>query len=371
MPKQSILLTHGLVVFLLILSGVILPHQHNTEHTHTLSVTAAAARPADGYGIYESCDPHRVTNCDGRLNNIAAAGFSEVMNYSAFEYDTTINDVIAYASYAHQVGMKIIWPVDDFLYWNNSATDALSQYPTLVQSINSSGLCSHSVNTNYWLIACITIITTDHEGTWGYYIGDELPVSKEPQVRHVVDAILDWNRHAQRMFMAEDLEGQLNTSQIDAYGSSYPDGTYAVADATVIAQDYYPVGTSQQNSAASTTRQIAASLNSFAKSHDISYGMALQAHSLSAYQSAYPWCTSVAVCPYPTAAQEQSMLSAALDRGDPQIVMWYSYFDLLNSPDYATYWENLIAVVGGLPPLSSSATPTAHHCSFESSAVRC
>ena len=369
MQKKHTLATQSIFTFLLVLSGLFLPHQRDTAHTHRLS--AAASRPPDGYGIYESCDPHRVSICDGRLNNIAAGGFSEVMDYSAFSSDTTISDIIAYAAYAHQVGMKVIWPVDDFINSNNNATDVLSRYPTLVHSINSSGLCSHSVNTNYWLIACITIITTDHYDTWGYYIGDELPASDEPNVRHLVDAILDWNRDAPRMFMAQDLGGQLNSSQVNAYGRSYHDSEYAVADANVIAQDYYPIGTGQQNGAASYTRQIAASLDSFARSHDISYGIALQAHSLSEYKSTYPLCTSAVTCPYPTASQEQSMLSAVLDQGDPRIVMWYSYFDLLNSHNYMKHWTDLTAVIGGLPEPSTDTTPKQPHCLLESSAARC
>jgi hypothetical protein len=267
--------------------------------------------------------------------------------------------------------MKVIWPVDDFIYSGTYATDILSWYPALVQSINSSGLCSHPVNTNYWLIACITIITTNHPGTWGYYIGDELPASDEPKVRHVVDAILDWNKNAPRLFMAADTDGHVNESVLKAYGRYYRDGSYGVADASVIAQDYYPIGTGQQNDAGTHTEQVARSLNSFAKKNDISYGLALQAHSLSEYQTTYSWCTSPAACPYPTAAQEQSMLSAVLAQGQPRIVMWYSYFDLLNSNNYVKHWRDLTGVIGGVPTLPAGTTPNQGHCLLAVSAAHC
>lgn len=318
MQQKFILLTQSLFTFLVILPGIILPHQHNTAYLRAVStrtMSTAASRPRDGYGIYESCDPHFAILCYDRLNYIAAGGFSEIMDYSAFSSDTTIYDVMAYATYANLIGMKIIWPVDDFIYSDNNATDALSQYPTLVQSINSSGLCSHPVNSNYWLVACVTIITTNHPGTWGYYIGDELPAGDEPKVRHVVDAILDWNKNALRLFMAADTDGHLNGSVLNAYGRYYYDGSYSVADANVIAQDYYPIGTGQQNSAGAHTGRVAVSLNSFAKKNDISYGLALQAHSLAEYKTMYPWCTSPEACPYPTVAQERSMLSAVLAQG--------------------------------------------------------
>jgi len=302
---------------------------------------------------------------------MAAGGFSEVMNYSSFSSDTTIDDLIAYATYASQLGLKIIWPVYDFMYSNPNAADALRRYPRLVESMNSSELCYHSITTNYWLVACFTIITTDHAGTWGYYIGDELPASDEPKVRHVVDAILDWNATAWRMFMAQDLGGYLNSSQVSAYGRYYKDASHAAADANVIAQDYYPIGTSQQTSAAATSGQIAASLRSFAKSQDTSYGIALQSQSLAEYKSTYTWCTSVAACPYPTASQEHSMLGAVLAQGDSQIVMWYSYFDLLNSHNYTKLWTELTAVVGGVPAPSSGITPTQAGCQLEFSATIC
>ena len=294
-----------------------------------------------------------------------------MMNYSAFSSDTTIGDIIAYTAYANQLGLKIIWPIDDFMYSNANATDVLRRYPRLVQSINSSGLCYHSIATNYWLVACITIITSDHPGTWGYYIGDELPASDEPKVRHIVDAILDWNESAWRMFMAQDPGGHLNSSQVNAYGRYYSDGSHAAADANVIAQDYYPIGTDQQTSAAATTGQIAASIHSFAKRQDTSYGIALQSQSLSEYKSNYPWCTSVAACPYPTASQEESMLGAVLAQGTPQIVMWYSYFDLLNSHNYTKHWTDLTTVVGGVPAPSTGIMPAQAHCLLGVSAVRC
>jgi hypothetical protein len=380
MLQKFILLTQSLFAFLLILPGVILPHQRSTAiylqavSTRTMSTRAmstAASRPRDGYGIYESCDPHFAIVCYDRLNYIAVGGFSEIMDYSAFSSDTTIYDVVAYATYANLIGMKIIWPVDDFIYSDNNATNVLSQYPTLAQSINSSGLCSHPVNTNYWLVACTTIITTNHPGTWGYYIGDELPASAEPKARHVVDAILDWNKNAPRLFMAGDTDGHPNGSVLNAYARYYRDGSYGVADANVIAQDYYPIGTVQQSNAAAHTGQVAVSLSSFAKKYKISYGLALQAHSLSEYKTTYPWCKSPAVCPYPTAAQEQSMLSAVLAEGQPRIVMWYSYFDLLNSNNYMQHWTDLTGVVGGVPALPTGITPIQGPCLLAVSAAHC
>jgi hypothetical protein len=374
MQQKFILLTQSLFTFLLIFPGIILPHQRNTAYLHAVRIvttSTAASRPRDGYGIYESCDPHFAIVCYDRLNYIAAGGFSEIMDYSAFSSDTTIYDVMAYATYANLIGMKIIWPVDDFIYSNNNATDTLSQYPTLVESINSSGLCSHPVNSNYWLVACVTIITTNHPGTWGYYIGDELPASDEPKVRHVVDAILDWNKTALRLFMAADTDGHPNGSVLNAYGRYYNDGSYRVADANVIAQDYYPIGTGQQNTAGAHTGKVAVSLNTFAKKNDISYGLALQAHSLYEYKTTYPWCTSPEACPYPTVAQERSMLSAVLAQGQPRIVMWYSYFDLLNSNNYLMHWTDLTAVVGGVPALSTGTTPNQGPCLLAVSAAHC
>jgi hypothetical protein len=66
------------------------------------------------------------------------------------------------------------------------------------------------------------------------------------------------------------------------------------------------------------------------------------------------------------------MLSAVLAQGDPQIVMWYSYFDLLNSDNYTQHWTDLTAVVGGLPaPTSSGMAPNQGRCLLAFSAARC
>ena len=356
MQKTHILLVQSVFTLLLVLPVIALPHRISSGHLRT--TVSALSRPTDGFGTYESCDPHLASICDARLNAIAAGGFSEVMNYAAFSSDTTISDVIAYAAFAHLIGLKVIWPLGDFVYSKNDAADVLSQYPTLVDSINSSGLCSYSVRTNYWLVACVTIVTSGQSGTWGYYIGDELPASEEPSVRHVVDAILDWNRTAPRMFMAAGIGPRMDASEVDAYGRFYDDGVYATADANVIAQDYYPIGTPEQKSAAAITGQIAGSLQSFANKYHTSYGMALQAHSLAEYKALYPWCKTVEVCPYPTAPQELSMLTAVLAQGQPRIVMWYSYFDLLDSGNYTQLWNDLTQVVGAVPDSYVVEAPT-------------
>jgi len=64
------------------------------------------------------------------------------------------------------------------------------------------------------------------------------------------------------------------------------------------------------------------------------------------------------------------MLGAVLAHGHPQIVMWYSYFDLLNSHNYTKHWTDLTKVVGGVPAPSTSNMPTLAHCSLEFYAVR-
>src|SRR5215472_17230964 len=109
MQQKFILLTQSLFTFLVILPGIVLPHQRNTAYLHAVRIvttSTAASRPRDGYGIYESCDPHFAIPCYHRLNYIAAGGFSEIIDYSAFSPDTTIYDIMAYATYANLVGMK-------------------------------------------------------------------------------------------------------------------------------------------------------------------------------------------------------------------------------------------------------------------------
>jgi len=305
---------------------------------------AAKLGMRDGQGVYTSCDPTSPA-CVGGLSTLADAGISLVINYGQFASDATIGAEVNYAQAASALGMQVIWSFKNFDYADNSGTDLPSAYPTMTHSLVASGACYNAPTTDYGFVNCLAHILAPLPGTWGYYIGDELPASAEPSLRRMDDAIWDADRTHQRLYVANGGSGALNADALQAFGRTYSDGYETHPDATVIAQDIYPIGTNLAASAAAVTGQITGGLESLARAEGISFGVVLQAYSLAEYPNAYWWCGSLATCPYPTVEQMVAMRNSAIAGHTPRLILWYSYFDLLDSDNYALRWSNLAAAI--------------------------
>jgi hypothetical protein len=305
--------------------------------------TSHLTLPSDGQGIYESCNPADA-NCLAHLDTLAQGGFQLVINYSQFTQGDTIAQELAYAGHAQQVGLRVIWPVSAFIYSSNADTTLATAYPTLHQSLSQSGLCPWYNGANYSFIACFAKIVRDVPGTWGYYIGDELPVSRETDLRHLVDAIADVDPGHPRLFVAGSASATVNRKSLTTFGRSYCDGYVCQPDATVIAQDFYPIGAEPQNAAATLTGHVTEGVAALAAQEGASYGIVLQSHSLAQYPNLYA-CPTAEACPYPTQQQMLAMRDAVLAHPTPRLVLWYSYFDLMRSDNPTQHWADLIAAV--------------------------
>jgi len=301
------------------------------------------AFPTDGQGTYDSCSPAEAA-CLAHLDTLAQGGFQLVINYSQFAQGVTIAHELAYAAHAQQVGIRVIWPVSAFLYTSNAETTLAATYPALHQSIPQSGLCPWYNGTNYSFAACFALIVRGLKSTWGYYIGDELPVSREPDLRHLVDAIADVDPDHPRLFVAGGATAAANRLSLTTFGRSYCDGFVCHPDATVLAQDFYPIGTEPLDAAATLTGRLAGDVAAVAQQHGATYGIVLQSHSLTQYPNLYP-CPAQDSCPYPTQQQMLAMRDSVLAHPTPRLILWYSYFDLLRSDNPSLRWENLKTVV--------------------------
>lgn len=352
-------LLSSLVVSLLILQAA--PQASTTSASASPPLKASAPHPppgahapvgphaatlglVDGQGVYTSCDPTSAA-CVDDLNILADAGVSLVINYGQFAPDTTLRAEVLYAQAASALGMRIIWSFKNFVYGANGGTELPRAYPVMTNSLLASDTCYSLPTTNYGFVNCLARNLGPLAATWGYYIGDELPASAEPSLRRMDDAIWDADRWHQRLYVANGGSGTLNTSALQAYGSTYSDGFETHPDATVIAEDVYPIGTSLTANAAAVTGEITAGLGEMAAQDGISYAIVLQAYSLDEYHDDYTWCSSLAVCPYPTVDQMVAMRDSAVEGHHPRLILWYSYFDVLNSDNYALRWSNLTAAI--------------------------
>jgi hypothetical protein len=275
-----------------------------------LSSPAHAKAALPPQGIYEQCAPNSTTeDCGARLRTIADAGFEYVLNYTAWFGNA--EQVRRYADEAQAAGVKLIWPLNDHAW--RDGTNLRSYYRYLGPDCP----CSNNAQFKEWALGLVK----DHPATWGFYVGDELaPTSQNvSQVKALASEVKSIAPSKPTLYVTIPNDNGVLTSQLEPFEQT----------ADYVGADYYPVGAGNNLDATSgyaeDTRRLAAE-----------YGrrpvFVLQAFSWSQYfpSSSYR---------FPTRAEMQTMRDLAIGAGDPQMMLWYAFNDVMESRDPAGNWE--------------------------------
>jgi hypothetical protein len=271
---------------------------------------AQAALPPQG--LYEQCAPNSTTtDCGARLREMAAAGFKYVLNYTAW-YGTPAQ-IRSYADQAQAAGIKLIWPLNHPA-WRDGA-DLRSTYKYLAPS------CGCDTNTAFKQFALGLV--KDHPATWGFYIGDELLPTPQniSQVEALSNEVKAIAPDKPTMYVAMPRNEDL-TQQLEPFASSadYPGA------------DYYPL--TDRNSNLGGVPEFASTTHDLATDAGRRPVVALQAFSWSQYLPNRGWR-------FPTEAEMQTMRDLAIRHGNPEMIFWYAYNDLVESDAPDTNWRNL------------------------------
>lgn len=227
MLKMKYISILGCGLFIILITGIIwfrtqgpTPPAVIVPHFATPTPSALFPSPTDGFGLYEDCSPSKGEVCFEQLAQMARSGFKLVMNYS--QLSGTIDEQLRYAYQAKQLGMKIIWNFADPRFIDG-VSDMRAAFPALAQT------CGCSDNTGF-----ITYVINQVKylpATWGYYVGDEVTVSKYNQVKALSDLIHETDNHHPRLLVMRSITPAVNP------------GMAIFADtADVLAQDFYPIG---------------------------------------------------------------------------------------------------------------------------------
>jgi hypothetical protein len=271
---------------------------------------AKAALPPQG--VYEECAPAQ-QDCGARLKTIADAGFQYVLNYTA--WFGSAEQVRHYADEAQAVGLKVIWPLNDHAW--RDGTDLRSYYRYLGPDCP----CSNNAQFKQWALGLVK----DHPATWGFYVGDELsPTSQNvSQAKALANEVKSIAPNKPTLYVTIPNDNGVLTSQLEPFEQT----------ADYVGADYYPVGKGNNIDAttgyAEDTRQLAAQ-----------YGrkpvFVLQAFSWDEYDPSYP-------DRFPTRSEMQSMRDQAISSGDPQMMLWYAFNDVMDSSDPQGNWDDVKA----------------------------
>ena len=290
-----------------------------------LAFSAAPAKAAlPPQGVYEQCAP-ATQDCGARLKTIADAGFQHVLNYTAW-YGSA-EQVRNYADEAQALGIQLIWPLNDHAW--RDGTDLRSYYRYLGPDCS----CSDNAGFKQWALGLVK----DNPSTWGFYVGDELsPTSTNiSQTKALATEVKSIAPNKPTLYVTIPNDNGVLTSQLEPFEQT----------ADYVGADYYPIGKGNNMDAlsgyAEDTRRLAAQ-----------YGrqsvFVLQAFSWSEYEPAADL--------FPTRGQMQSMRDMAISSGDPQMLLWYAFNDVMDSSDPVGNWSDVKAAafapyvrVTGLP----------------------
>lgn len=220
-------------------------------------------------------------------------------------------------------------------------------------SLSSSGKCgligAGDGSTNYFnsvsiqaspsFISYIINQVDSLPGVWGYYVGDEPAPSEHPALLH----------HAYDVKMLTS-KPRLLIETWTGNDRNFYAGTAPFWDCCDVGgDDYYPY---ERVAIESSAAQVAAGIQSVCTSKGIQSAMVLQAFS---------W-NPPATPDFPSLSYMGRWRMAVLANMTPRLLMWYSYYQIWNSPDIAvtpptdpaTIWNNLVSALSYSTTLSQS-----------------
>jgi len=312
----------GLIVLIVLFALILRAYSFLSQGDYRQEVNSQL--PPDGQGLYESCAPQDGSRCLDRLKQMAAGGFTLVLNYD--QLNGTAEQQLAYAKRAYSLGMRVIWAMSDPAFWNG--TDLISHYSDLAATCN----CSD----NNGFIRYFVRLVKDLPATWGYYVGDEVAPGNHAKLKMVTDLVKQTDPHHPRLFVS--------CSQCDHDANlSYVASLIPMVDTTdVVGTDWYPVGSGADS--VTDTGKVASAVQSVADQYGKRSAMVLQSFTWSEYPSSYHSCSPYPSCvPYPTEAQMRQMRDLTLQSSHPRLILWYSYFDILKSDNPTSHWTDLVA----------------------------
>jgi hypothetical protein len=318
------------------------PHRQNSRSARAVILAALACvaalilwspAPAKAalppQGVYEQCAP-ATQDCGARLKTIADAGFKYVLNYTAW-YGSA-EQVRNYADEAQAAGIKLIWPLNDHAW--RDGTDLRDYYRYLGPDCP----CDSNAEFKQWALGLVK----DHPATWGFYVGDELsPTSQNvSQTKALANEVKSIAPDKPTMYVTIPNDDGVLTSQLEPFEQT----------ADYVGADYYPVGKGDKIDA---TSDYAADTHRLAAQNGRRPVFVLQAFSWSEYDPSY-------ADRFPSRGEMQTMRDQAMSSGDPQMMLWYAFNDVMDSSDPAGNWEDVKAAA--FAPYLRVTGPSSKRC---------
>ena len=299
-------------------------------------------------GLYESCLPSEA-DCLARLTEMGASGFGIVLN-DGLRYASKASELRVYADHALELGMKVILPVKYYPEWDEDDKFLVKVFPELAFE----GGCTDNAS----FLSYYINILKDHPALWGYYVADEIHSEYRDGLKIYSDLVKKLDPHHPRLIVEE---GTNDPMEIFFTFHSYMSDTV-----DTLALDNYPYGyIDAYRNLSRYTGDSAGMLQSWSDKLLLKNAIVLQAFSATQYaQYTGPLCLIWPACaPFPSYAQMKAQRDQAILNSRPEIILWFSYFDILSSDSPAQHWNDLVAAAfAPLPAPVPQPTPRPQEC---------
>ncbi len=298
-------------------------------------------------GLYESCMPEQ-PDCLNRLSEMAARGFKVVLN-DGLRYAAAAADIQSYADHAARSGMQIILPIKYFPTWDADDAHLVKEFPELALE----GGCTDNKSFLTYYINSIK----DHPALWGYYIADEVHSEYHLGLSYYSNFVKSIDPDHPRLIVEEATNDPMEIF------FTFPSFMRDTTD--VLAVDNYPYGYIDPfDTITRFTGESARMLQLWAEKNALSSAIVLQAFAAPQYYPNTPLCSPWPHCAsFPTSAQMKAQRDQALQFSDPQLILWFSYPDILRSDNPRQHWLDLVeAAFSPLPDLLPQTAPRAQVC---------
>jgi hypothetical protein len=302
------------------------------------------ANPLPPQGLYESCLPTD-TSCLDRLEEMGKKGFRIVLN-DGLRYAYTLKSILAYADKANSLGMQVILPIKYSPEWDTDPRILVKNFPELAQECGS--------DNNKSFLACYVGILKDHPALWGYYIADEVHPEFSSGLQVYAAYVKTLDPFHPRLIVEEG-----SNDPMEVFFTFH---SKMASSADILGIDYYPYGYRE------TFKQISKSTGASARMGQrwadylgLKYAMVLQAYAMPQYYGlTNPLCMPWPFCAtFPTYDQMKAQRDQVLLNSHPEILLWFSYPDILRSDHPAEHWKDLIkAAFSPYPNLLETHTPS-------------
>jgi hypothetical protein len=306
----------------------------------------ASSLPAEG--IFDNCDISQTLNtCEQNLQAMHQAGLQVAVLAVG---GNSLSDLTTYATYAQNLGMSIMWELNDPGFWGGEWTgsSASIDFP----GFSTACSCTASNQVFDYLIKWLAALPA----TYGYYAADDsvLAPGQKSDLTQYVNRIK-----------------ALDPSSMVMVGSSPSQGTAYASTGATIGNEIYPETTNDLMPAANnlatwdSVEQGASQAQSSATAHGAQSAFILQAFSfgdnlidgqdVGVCTASMSEATCAGKLHYPSAATQLQLRNEVLEHAHPKLIIWYTF----NQAREGNHWNNLRDVINAPLPVTATTARAA------------